>query len=552
MADTRAACSSAERALRSTLPRSRADARGVARASRICERAAPCGLRACSRSRGRRVARASSTRGALAALARARGARLRRAGAVARARAAGARDAPSAAPSSTRAGSRGSTCPTRPGATPASVTSTRSTRTRCTWTCSGAARCSSSCRRRRRSAARSGWPSWLLAPATADEVRARQVAVARAAAAARAARGPVRAGPRARRRRAPRIRWSRGRPRRRGSAAGAARRRGGALRRDRRSRSASRSRARRAGGRRSACVLLAARRVALALQRARRERARRDRAARARPRPPRGAARAPRGRALRGAAPARDSAPRSTTTGRAASRQIAQLHRLVALLDWRRNQLFAPIAGVLLWGVQLAFALEAWRARSGGDIARWLDAVGDFEALGDLAGYAFEHPADPFPELADTGPLFHARGARATRCSSTRSACATTSTLDARAPARRRLGLEHVGQEHVPAQRRTRPRSWRWPARRCARSSLRLSPLALGACLRVQDSLRDGASRFYAELLALRRVAERCKGPLPVLVPARRDPERHELARPARSARTRCSRDCSRAARSAS
>jgi DNA mismatch repair ATPase MutS len=46
---------------------------------------------------------------------------------------------------------------------------------------------------------------------------------------------------------------------------------------------------------------------------------------------------------------------------------------------------------------------------------------------------------------------------------------------------------------------------------------LRLSPLALGAVLRVQDSLRDGASRFYAELLALRRVVERCGGPRPVL-----------------------------------
>jgi DNA mismatch repair ATPase MutS len=46
---------------------------------------------------------------------------------------------------------------------------------------------------------------------------------------------------------------------------------------------------------------------------------------------------------------------------------------------------------------------------------------------------------------------------------------------------------------------------------------LRVSPLALGAVLRVQDSLRDGASRFYAELLALRRVAELCRGSAPVL-----------------------------------
>jgi len=46
---------------------------------------------------------------------------------------------------------------------------------------------------------------------------------------------------------------------------------------------------------------------------------------------------------------------------------------------------------------------------------------------------------------------------------------------------------------------------------------LSLSPLALGACLRVQDSLRDGASRFFAELLTLQRVVQRCGGALPVL-----------------------------------
>jgi DNA mismatch repair ATPase MutS len=46
---------------------------------------------------------------------------------------------------------------------------------------------------------------------------------------------------------------------------------------------------------------------------------------------------------------------------------------------------------------------------------------------------------------------------------------------------------------------------------------LRLSPLALGASLRVQDSLQEGASRFFAELLCLRRVVNLCAGPLPVL-----------------------------------
>jgi len=62
-------------------------------------------------------------------------------------------------------------------------------------------------------------------------------------------------------------------------------------------------------------------------------------------------------------------------TGRPASRELARLHRLVTILDWRRNQLFAPVSLLLLWGTQAAFALEAWRARCGHHLEGWLDAL---------------------------------------------------------------------------------------------------------------------------------------------------------------------------------
>ena len=47
--------------------------------------------------------------------------------------------------------------------------------------------------------------------------------------------------------------------------------------------------------------------------------------------------------------------------------------------------------------------------------------------------------------------------------------------------------------------------------------SLRLSPLAVGASIRVSDSLQGGVSRFYAEILRLRQILDLTTGPLPVL-----------------------------------
>ena len=46
---------------------------------------------------------------------------------------------------------------------------------------------------------------------------------------------------------------------------------------------------------------------------------------------------------------------------------------------------------------------------------------------------------------------------------------------------------------------------------------LRLSCVALGATLRIQDSLQAGTSRFYAEIQRIHHIMELTKGSLPVL-----------------------------------
>jgi DNA mismatch repair ATPase MutS len=46
---------------------------------------------------------------------------------------------------------------------------------------------------------------------------------------------------------------------------------------------------------------------------------------------------------------------------------------------------------------------------------------------------------------------------------------------------------------------------------------LRLTPLAVGASIRVTDSLQDGVSRFYAEIVRIRQILDQTAGPPPVL-----------------------------------
>ena len=132
-----------------------------------------------------------------------------------------------------------------------------------------------------------------------------------------------------------------------------------------------------------------------------------------------------------------------------------------------------------------------------------------------LAGYAFEHPADPFPEIVEDGPRFEAEGLghpllaggalRAQRrASRARAACSSSAARTCRARAR---CCAASGVNAVLA----------WPARRCARARLRISPLAVGASIRIQDSLQEGTSRFYAEITRLRRLVDLAAGGRPLL-----------------------------------
>ena len=92
-----------------------------------------------------------------------------------------------------------------------------------------------------------------------------------------------------------------------------------------------------------------------------------------------------------------------------ASRGIARLARIADWADSRHN-VFARLSELpLLFTLQVAYACESWRRGHGRQFRDWVDAVGEVEALLSLAGYSYEHPADPFAELVDSAqPLFDA------------------------------------------------------------------------------------------------------------------------------------------------
>jgi hypothetical protein len=201
--------------------------------------------------------------------------------------------------------------------------------------------------------------------------------------------------------------------------------------------------------------------------------------------------------------------------GEPSSVRIARLARLVSLLDTYRNEMLAIPAFLFLWKTHFAFAIESWRRRDGAAVAEWLAAIGEMEALGALSCYSFEHPDDPFPEILESGAVFEGEGLGHPLIGP--STCVRNDLTLGRAPSVLMVSgsnmsgkstlLRTVGTNTVLALAGAPVRA----------SRLRLSPLSIGATLRIQDSLQAGTSRFYAEVKRLRQIVDLANGPRPLL-----------------------------------
>jgi len=185
------------------------------------------------------------------------------------------------------------------------------------------------------------------------------------------------------------------------------------------------------------------------------------------------------------------------------------------LLDAGRNQAFAPVAFALLWHLHLPLAIETWRMKNGTFIGQWLDAIGEYEALCAIACYAFEHPADPYPELIEKGPVFDGEDLKHPLLSddvcvpndvrldsSIRGWVVSGSNMSGKSTLLRTVGINAVlafAGAPIRAKR------------------LILSPLHIGATMRLEDSLQVGHSRFYSEIRRLKHLMDLMSDGRPLL-----------------------------------
>lgn len=203
--------------------------------------------------------------------------------------------------------------------------------------------------------------------------------------------------------------------------------------------------------------------------------------------------------------------------GEPVSLRLAQLNGILERLDSRDNVFVRILEIFVLWTPFLALAAEEWRRSNGPAVRQWLDATGQMEALCSLASHAFEHPQDPFAEYSEGVACLEAEAighpllpedqvvrndVRFGGEGGPRLLVVSGSNMSGKSTLLRTLGVNAVlAQAGAPVR-----------ARR-----LRLTPLTIGASIRVTDSLQGGVSRFYAEILRIRQILDLASGSVSAL-----------------------------------
>ncbi len=201
---------------------------------------------------------------------------------------------------------------------------------------------------------------------------------------------------------------------------------------------------------------------------------------------------------------------RLAASGASATHEMSRLGRILSFVGARENALFRLILGpLLLWDLNCAIALEAWRLRAGSHARTWLSTVGELEALSSLAALAHDHPEFAWPELSGS-PRFVAKalghplivsGKRVdndvTLAGPESVLLVTGSNMSGKSTLLRAMGVNAVlALAGAPV---------------CAQS-LEIGDLRVATSMRVRDSLSEGVSHFYAELQRLKMVVDMARG----------------------------------------
>ncbi len=194
---------------------------------------------------------------------------------------------------------------------------------------------------------------------------------------------------------------------------------------------------------------------------------------------------------------------------------LAAAERHFTVVEQRTKNIFLILSLFLAIGTHIAIAIAAWKRRNAAAMKHWLAAWAEFEALNAFATYAYEHPANIYPEILPSGTAIFEVTALAHPLlppdaitndiafnPATSLYLISGSNMAGKSTLLRAIGLNAVLAANGAPIRAT---------------AARIAPLTLGASIALTDSLAEGKSKFLAEVERLHQVLEAAEQPTPIL-----------------------------------
>jgi len=202
------------------------------------------------------------------------------------------------------------------------------------------------------------------------------------------------------------------------------------------------------------------------------------------------------------------------TNNSPASASIKQLEKIANAIDIRFSTvLYFVLNFGLLWDYHCVFALEDWKRLYGGQIRKWLEIVGQIEAISSLAVIGHMYPEWVFPIFSKKDlifstvkmghPLIPENKCVCNDFEINKGACVITgSNMSGKTTLLRTVGINLVlaySGAPVFAQK------------------MECSVMDIFTSMRVRDDLNSGISTFYAELLRIKMMIEYSKKEQPMI-----------------------------------
>ena len=194
-----------------------------------------------------------------------------------------------------------------------------------------------------------------------------------------------------------------------------------------------------------------------------------------------------------------------TQNEKSAGPSIKELASIIQNLDSVQNLVGASVFnGTVLFHVHCFFKLLKWKRAHAKEVEQWFDVLGKVEALNSLANFKFNNPAFCFPEISETEQLrFEEMGhpliSESKRiCNDVsfdeqRFIVLTGSNMSGKSTFLRTIGINMVlANCGAPV---------------CAKNAV-LNPRDIHVAMRVDDSLADSQSYFFAEINRLKSLVE--------------------------------------------